>query len=131
MEQAAVRENRVSLGIEPDRFGRRSVRINWRIGERDIDNIQQMAKRFLVKWPGAQAGLPSLVPKALGSSGATSYDAYHPVGSCRMGEDAEAVVDHKLKVSGVQNLWVMSTGVAECGYGEPDVHHALFDPSVC
>jgi choline dehydrogenase-like flavoprotein len=28
-----------------------------------------------------------------------------------MGEDAEAVVDRNLKVWGVQNLWVVSTGV--------------------
>jgi choline dehydrogenase-like flavoprotein len=28
-----------------------------------------------------------------------------------MGDDAEAVVDHNLKVWGVENLWVISTGV--------------------
>lgn len=111
IEQAAVRDNRVSLGAELDRFGRRSVRINWRIGERDIENIQQMAKRLLINWPGAKAGLPTLVPKPSGSSGAKPYDAYHPVGTCRMGEDSEAVVDRNLKVWGVQNLWVVSTGV--------------------
>lgn len=39
------------------------------------------------------------------------HDAYHPVGTCRMGEDGEAVVGRDLKVRGFANLWVASTGV--------------------
>ena len=31
---------------------------------------------------------------------------YHPVGSCRMGSDAGAVVDTQLKVRGTDNLWI-------------------------
>ena len=32
---------------------------------------------------------------------------YHPVGTCRMGEDRDAVVDGKLRVRGVDNLRVI------------------------
>ena len=35
----------------------------------------------------------------------------HPVGTCRMGEDAEAVVDSDLRVRGVEGLWVADCSV--------------------
>ena len=36
---------------------------------------------------------------------------YHPVGTCRMGEDAEAVVDSELRVRGVDALRVVDASV--------------------
>lgn len=111
IEQEAVRENRITLGNEKDRYGRRVARINWGIRDRDTENIRLTAQRVLNKWPGKEAGLPELLPRIDGSDATKPHDAYHPVATCRMGEDEEAVVDKYLKVWGLANLWVVSTGV--------------------
>jgi len=36
---------------------------------------------------------------------------FHPVGTCRMGRDAEAIVDPQLRVRGVEGLWVADASV--------------------
>jgi choline dehydrogenase len=41
----------------------------------------------------------------------TTYAIYHPVGTCRMGEDADAVVDAQLLVNGVEGLRVVDASV--------------------
>lgn len=40
-----------------------------------------------------------------------SDTVYHPVGSCRMGSDAQAVVDHELRVHGIEGLRVVDASV--------------------
>ena len=41
----------------------------------------------------------------------TTFAIYHPVGTCRMGEDADAVVDEQLRVNGVEGLRVVDASV--------------------
>jgi choline dehydrogenase len=41
----------------------------------------------------------------------TAFAIYHPVGTCRMGTDAEAVVDEQLRVNGLQSLRVVDASV--------------------
>ena len=41
----------------------------------------------------------------------TTFAIYHPVGTCRMGDDADAVVDGQLRVNGVEGLRVVDASV--------------------
>ncbi|HEX5851993.1 MAG TPA: FAD-dependent oxidoreductase [Solirubrobacteraceae bacterium] len=41
----------------------------------------------------------------------TTFAIFHPVGTCRMGTDADAVVDEQLRVNGVQGLRVVDASV--------------------
>jgi choline dehydrogenase len=41
----------------------------------------------------------------------TTFAVYHPVGTCRMGADADAVVDAQLRVNGIEGLRVVDASV--------------------
>ena len=41
----------------------------------------------------------------------TTFAFYHPVGTCRMGEDADAVLDAQLRVNGIESLRVVDASV--------------------
>ena len=51
---------------------------------------------------------------------------YHACGSCRMGSDEEAVVDHRLRVRGVDNLWIADASImptVPAGQYQRNLHH--------
>ena len=60
-----------------------------------------------------------VVPGETAASDADLYEfartkggtVFHPVGTCRMGEDAEAVVDSRLRVRGIEGLRVIDASV--------------------
>ena len=58
--------------------------------------------------PGAEARSDDEIAAFIRETGTTSY---HPVGTCRMGTDAMAVVDPELRVSGLQGLRVADASI--------------------
>lgn len=111
IEQRPSRDNGIRLTERQDRLGRRVPAIRWSISQADQVGIEIAARSFLEAWPGEGAGLPRLEPRKLDVSGVKLHDAYHPAGTTRMGDAADAVVDQDLKVWGTANLHVTSTGV--------------------
>lgn len=59
-------------------------------------------------YPGSQAATDEAITDALRLTGTTGY---HAVGTCRMGSDANAVVDPQLRVIGVSGLRVVDASV--------------------
>lgn len=111
VEQLPDPRNRVRLGAARDAFDRRVAQIDWRIGDRDMERLRASADRLLAGWEGQSGRLPRLVRRDLELDSEKPHDAYHPVGVCRMGPDAGAVVDLELRVRGLANLSLASTAV--------------------
>lgn len=111
IEQLPSLENRIELGSDVDRYGRRNPVIHWQTSEQDLTNLRDTGHRMVGTWNRASIDLPRLNPQDLDWDSSRPYDTFHPVGTCRMGEDMEAVVTPDLKVWGTDNLWVTSTAV--------------------
>lgn len=111
MEQWPSHDNAVLLGDETDRFGRPTAVVNWRITDCDLASLEKTSSRFLSLWADQSAGPLRLTALRDQEVGLKPHDAYHPVGTCRLGEDREAVVDPGLLVHGTENLFVLSTAI--------------------
>lgn len=64
-----------------------------------------VAEEFL---PGASATTEADLLEFARNYGATIF---HPSGTCRMGTDTDAVVDPRLRVRGIDNLWVVDCSI--------------------
>jgi choline dehydrogenase len=73
-----------------------------------------MAARALAKYqpeefkPGAEITDDAALVRAAGDLGTTIF---HPIGTCKMGNDPDSVVDDKLRVHGIQGLRVIDASV--------------------
>lgn len=73
-----------------------------------------LAQPALAPWRGAERLPGEAVRDAHGLAQhirRTAQTLYHPVGTCRMGTDAEAVVDARLRVHGVASLTIADASV--------------------
>jgi choline dehydrogenase-like flavoprotein len=111
VEQAPDPSN--SLTLLPhhrDRHGRPRLGIRWGMRAADHQRMAQSQAAYLSQLSSLPR-FPDVRPIDLVASGDKVYDAYHPVGTCRLGIDDEAVVDPSLKLRGIDNVWVASTAV--------------------
>jgi hypothetical protein len=111
VEQARSERNNITLSKKLDKFGRRIPLICWDVNELDIENCKKFAHSLLSRWPKGMLALPQMRSNLDFLNFSNPYDAYHPTGTIRMGDDDRSVVDLDLKVRGYSNLWVVSTAV--------------------
>ncbi|HIF59391.1 MAG TPA: choline dehydrogenase [Rhodospirillales bacterium] len=82
------------------------------LGVKKVREIMKQGSigRYIVREvrPGSGSNRDEDILDFLEKSGRTSY---HPVGTCRMGSDEEAVVDPRLRVNGVQSLRVVDASI--------------------
>ena len=109
IEQQPSAQNRIRLGTSCDQFDRRIAQIDWRISDSDMDQVRSASCELLKRW--RESDLPELAVRDIGAEAEKPHDAYHPVGTCRIGRDDLAVVDFDLRVNGTENLYAATTGV--------------------
>jgi choline dehydrogenase len=98
----------------------------------------EMAQRIATQTPLARETTNVLTPRAWDADTVTkalrttAHTIYHPVGTCRMGSDAASVVDTKLRVRGVNGLWVADASVMpEIPSGHPNAIVAAIADRAC
>ena len=95
---------------------------NYLTDERDVATALRAAR--LVRRIVAEASLARFVVRELrpgpdarsddellGWIRASALTSYHPIGTCRMGDDPMAVVDHRLRVHGLEGLRVADASI--------------------
>jgi choline dehydrogenase-like flavoprotein len=111
VEQLPDINNKISLGTALDSHGRPVAEISWEITAADYENIETSARRILSMWANSDTRLPILDAISDICIGQKPHDAYHPVGTCRLGVDRESVVSPDIKVHGTANVFLLSTAV--------------------
>ncbi|QDY70707.1 choline dehydrogenase (plasmid) [Qingshengfaniella alkalisoli] len=98
------------------------IRLNYLSAERDrqiaLASVQQarqiMGAKALARYapeeilPGPSLSKPDQIMTSIGDIATTIF---HPVGTCKMGQDDRAVVDERLKVRGISGLRVVDASI--------------------
>ena len=82
---------------------REGVRLSHRIGDAPALSRYEPKDRYAIDL-NDDAALDHLIRQRADT-------VYHPVGTCRMGGDERSVVDPKLKVRGIDGLWVADASI--------------------
>lgn len=108
-EQTPNISNSLNLLDRRDTYDRKILNIDWKINNDDIENFHKLYNHIRANFPDLNETINF-----------TNYDkqqkikfedAYHPVGTCIMGNHKEAVTDLDLKVRGTENLWTINLGL--------------------
>lgn len=106
MEKAVIRPNYMS---DPDDM---RVMLSGIAQVRKIFAAPSMARHSVAElWPGPEIDDDAALAEFVRARGNTLY---HPVGTCKMGIDENAVVDPELKVRGIENLRVADASIMPC-----------------
>jgi choline dehydrogenase-like flavoprotein len=115
-------ENRVTLSDERDRLGRRRVRVEWRIGEADVESMRRVMRLFEQAVTRAGVGhVERAFPDAPGAWRQALEAGKHHMGTTRMHPASRhGVVDQNGRVHGTSNLFVTGSSVFPSGgYANP------------
>ena len=106
-------ENKIFLTEDLEENGRRKMGISWRVTRNDEKKIIEeiaVIKRWLIQELGIQLSEDSIQDCKVSESFDVN-DAYHPVGTLRMGLDSGSVTTLDLRLRGTTNCFVLSTAV--------------------
>lgn len=115
-------ENRVMLSDERDRLGRRRVRIEWRTGDGDVENMRRVTSLFDQAVRRAGVGqLERAFPDTPAAWRQALEAGKHHMGTTRMhAAPRHGVVDEHCRVHGTSNLFVAGSSVFPSGgYANP------------
>lgn len=117
-EQAPSPLSRVTLGAERDALGMRRLRLDWRLGDEDVDGIARMLG--LLDGQLRAAALGGVVAPADGWQDGIIGGPHH-MGTTRMASTPSAgVVDGDCRVHSVEDLYVAGSSVFPTGgYANP------------
>jgi choline dehydrogenase-like flavoprotein len=115
-------ENRVTLSDEYDRLGRRRARVEWQLGDTDIDSMRRVT--HLLQRAISEAGVGHLelaFPDEPSAWRSATEGGLHHMGATRMHVDPQhGVVDENSRVHGTSNLFVAGSSVFPSGgYANP------------
>jgi len=110
-EQMPKFSNSISLIDELDCFGRKKININWKISDEDYCFMKTAAINLFNNWPKQELNMDIFVKNDFILDSSKLYDTYHPVGTCKIGNKNEGVVNTNLVVHGYKNLFLISTGI--------------------
>ena len=109
------RESRIGLAEARDRFGNRQVRVDWRYTGRDVASVAKAFELLREDIAARNTGTLTLAPDETDIETVVRRDgAYggHHIGTTRMGASAASgVVDRNGQVFGVNNLFIVGSGV--------------------
>jgi len=109
-EQTRLFNNSIQLVNELDSFGNKKVNIDWEIVKIDYLKFKKIGENFVDKWNKEFLDSPIVKAKTKYKN-IEPYDVFHPVGTCMISKNENAIVDLDFKVKITDNIFIINSGV--------------------